>query len=92
MTTSAQVLPSRLLIVVMALAAIFLLFSTRVQADEPLVLTEQVVMQGDTLWDIAAAISEPGEDIRATMSEIRQINDMSSSSLRAGQTLLIPAG
>ncbi len=92
MTTSPQVLPSRLLIVVLALAAIFLLFSTRVQADEPLVLTERIVSQGDTLWGIAASLTGPGEDIRATMSELRDINDMSSSSLRAGQRLLIPAG
>lgn len=92
MTTSPQVLPSRLLIVVLALAAVFLLFSTRVQADEPLVVSEHIVMQGDTLWDIAASVTEPGEDVRSTIAELRRLNALPTSSLDAGQVLLIPAG
>jgi nucleoid-associated protein YgaU len=92
MTSSPQVLPSRLLIVVLALAAIFLLFSTRVQADEPLIVSERIVMQGDTLWGIAASITDPGEDVRSTIAELKRINGLPTSSLDAGQVLLIPSG
>lgn len=92
MSKSTQVLPSRLLIVVLALAAVFLLFSTRVQADEPLIVTEVRVMPGDTLWDIAADLTSSEDDVRSTMVELKRLNDLETSALRAGQVLLVPAG
>lgn len=92
MSKSTQVLPSRLLIVVLALAAIFLLLSTRVQAEQPVTVTERIVMPGDTLWGIAETITHPGDDVRVSVGLLKRINDMETSSLRAGQVLLIPAG
>ncbi len=92
MSQSTQVLPSRLLIVVLALAAVFLLFSTQVQADEPLVVSEMRVMPGDTLWDIAAEVTSPEDDVRSTMLELKRLNELETSALRAGQILLVPAG
>ncbi len=91
MSMSSQVLPTRLLIVVMTLAAVFLLFSTRVQADEPLITTDHVVMSGETLWSIASTITDPGDDVRSTIRLVMDINDLETSSLRAGQRLLIPS-
>ena len=92
MSKSAQVLPTRLLIVVVALAAIFLLLSTRVQATEPVVTAEHVVMSGETLWTIASEFTGPEADVRATVRTLKELNDMETSSLRAGEVLLVPAG
>lgn len=53
---------------------------------------EQVtVLPGDTLWSIATA-STPGGDVRDTVAEIRELNALQSSTLVAGQELLVPAG
>lgn len=54
-------------------------------------MTELVVTPGETLWGIAAAVTAPGEDVRDVMAEIREINDLESSGLVAGQELVVPA-
>ena len=92
MSKSSQVLPTRLLIVVVALVAIFLLLSTRVQANEPLVTGEHVVTSGETLWTIASGLTGPEADVRATVRILKELNDKETSSLRVGEVLLIPAG
>lgn len=47
------------------------------------------VLQGDSLWTIAAA-SDPSRDVREVVSEIVALNDLSSSVLQAGQQLYVP--
>jgi len=91
MRQSAQVLPSRLLILMLALAAIFLLFSSRVEADQPLTLDRYVVTSGDTLWSIAASTVDDGEDIRQVVSELKELNGLQGSRIVPGQALLIPS-
>jgi hypothetical protein len=49
------------------------------------------VAEGETLWSIATAITEPGKDVRATLSAIKGLNALESSAIRAGDQLLIPA-
>jgi LysM repeat protein len=49
------------------------------------------VQPGDTLWSLAESVSEPGEDIRETILEIGEINGLTSSSIQAGQRLLLPS-
>ena len=51
---------------------------------------EQEVRAGDTLWDIAAVYTEPGDDIRETIHDIRVANDLESSVIVVGQILAIP--
>ena len=92
MSESSQILPARLLIVVVALAAIFLLLSTRVQADEPVVTAEHVVTSGETLWNIASGLTDSEGDVRSTIRLLKDLNEMETSSLRAGQVLVVPAG
>jgi LysM repeat protein len=50
------------------------------------------VAAGDTLWDIAAAHTDPGEDVRKTVFRIREINDLDGSIILPGQELAIPTG
>lgn len=91
MRQSAQVLPSRLLILMLALAAIFLLFSSRVEADQPLTFDRYVVTSGDTLWSIAESTVDDGEDIRQVVSELKALNGLQGSRIVPGQALIIPS-
>lgn len=45
---------------------------------------------GETLWDVAVAISAPGEDIQVVVSEIKALNGLSSANVAAGQQIVIP--
>jgi hypothetical protein len=48
------------------------------------------VVSGQTLWQIASTITEPGQDVRDVIDEIMAINGLGSADLRAGQQLLVP--
>ncbi len=47
------------------------------------------VLQGDSLWSIAAA-SNPNRDVRDVVSEIVALNDLGSGVVQAGQRLFVP--
>ncbi|MNI43749.1 Cell division suppressor protein YneA [compost metagenome] len=49
-----------------------------------------IVMPGDTLWEIAVNHKPNGKDTRDYIDEIKRINGMTVSSIRAGDTLLVP--
>lgn len=49
-----------------------------------------VVQPGETLWQIAAR-ELPGADTRDGVARIRTLNALEGGSIRAGQTLAIPA-
>jgi LysM repeat protein len=52
--------------------------------------TTVVVTEGASLWSIADDIAEPG-DTREVMYEIERLNQLESSVLVPGQTLVVPA-
>lgn len=54
-------------------------------------VTEVIVERGDTLWDIAGRYAKPGEDIRAKVFKIQELNGFTGKYLQPGQTLRIPA-
>jgi hypothetical protein len=85
-------LPGRLLILLTALLATFLLLGGTGRASTPTITMEHRVQTGDTLWDLAAQITGPGEDVRDVIVVIRDINDLTTSNLSPGQILLLPAG
>jgi nucleoid-associated protein YgaU len=49
-----------------------------------------VVESGDTLWSIAGALAGTGQDVRAVVDELREVNGLVSSELVPGQVLLLP--
>lgn len=63
------------------------------QSGRPTVEPRRAVLvhPGDSLWSLAAGI-DPGSDRRDVIDEIVRINDLPSSQVSAGQTLLLPAG
>jgi LysM repeat protein len=58
---------------------------------EPMEVELHVVAPGDTLWGIAAATKEPGQDIRSAISEIKKLNQLQTSTIYVGQTILLKA-
>src|SRR4051812_37829874 len=52
-------------------------------------LQQTTVQPGDTLWSVAQRIA-PDNDPREVVAQIRRINHLHSSSLQAGQLLLLP--
>ena len=51
---------------------------------------EHRVLPGDTLWDIATVYTDPGDDVRNTVFDIKQANGLDDSIIRVGQVLVIP--
>lgn len=49
------------------------------------------ISAGDTLWNIAAEYGPENQDIRKTVYEICELNEMNASELEAGQRILVPA-
>ncbi len=80
------------LVIALLVLAVSTLFMTAVHADQPLSVGPYVVQSGDTLWGIAATLTEAGEDIRVMVSTVREINDLTSSTIQPGQVLLLPSG
>jgi LysM repeat protein len=102
-TTTAAVRPSSSLrltrrgrIVVFALAMLvvlgaFVLFSSGSVATETPEATEVVTVgAGDTLWDIAAEHADDGE-VLEMVAHIKDLNDLDSGGLMAGQKIRVPA-
>jgi LysM repeat protein len=88
-----QSLSLRLLFLLTAMGTILLLLSGQVAASTPEVPpTSYRVVSGDTLWEIASGIATPEEDIREVIAIIKELNSLGTSSIRAGQTLLLPSG
>jgi nucleoid-associated protein YgaU len=48
-----------------------------------------VVEPGDTLWSIAASVAD-GEDVRAVVDRIQELNRLEGSALTPGQVLQLP--
>lgn len=49
-----------------------------------------VVASGDTLWSIASNLNTENEDVRRIVYNLKERNDLQSSMLQSGQTLIIP--
>ena len=48
------------------------------------------VRSGDSLWSIADAVAEEGEDLRGVVATIRHLNDLSTVVIQPGDVLELP--
>ena len=49
-----------------------------------------VVRAGDTLWEIARELTDPGADPRPVVQDLRRANELAGSALAEGQVLVLP--
>ncbi len=88
-----RLLVLRLGVLTLAVAAVFLLLASVGAAESPPPPTRAYVVQsGDTLWGIARAVAEPGEDLRPVVATISDLNHLGGDGILAGQALLVPSG
>ncbi len=86
----------RVVVVLLALllVALPLVIGVRAaQAEAPTSAPEverHVVAPGETLWQIAATITRPGDDVRDVVADLVRLNALPDSSLLAGQTIVVP--
>jgi predicted Zn-dependent protease len=78
------------LAMLVVLAAFLLLSSGSVATDTPEATEVVLVGSGDTLWDIAGEHADDG-DVLEMMAHIKDLNDLDSGALMAGQKLRVPA-
>lgn len=78
---------------VIALAALIIApqaFADDAKPGAPAASETYVVGQGETLWSIAGAVTEPGGDVRDTIAVIESMNMLPNSNIAVGQQLLVP--
>jgi len=77
-----------------ALLAVVLLVAAGIVASAfvsgPQRTTTATVQSGQSIWDLAAATGS--EDVAETAARIVELNNLTSSTLQPGQTLIVPAG
>lgn len=78
---------------ILLLGVIVLVALVWARANEPEKATEYrlcIVQDGDTLWDIANEVTPDSRDIRDTIDEIEEKNDLVKGYIYEGQRLQVP--
>lgn len=89
--TRQELQPSvRLLVLLLAVALVFLFVGRPADAEAPVETIEYVVAPGDTLWAIASDAGD-GLDPRQVILVIQDLNDIEGGAIHPGQVLLVPA-
>ena len=87
-----RLLVLRLLVLALAVGAVFLLLTSANADEPPAPTTSHVVAAGDTLWALGAGLTEPGADVRRVVAEIEELNGLDGATIHPGQVLVLPAG
>ena len=82
--------------IVMAIAFIMIMivygvfFGMESDASSMDTYREVQVSQNDTLWSIASEYCDDSKDVRTTVKEICEINDIQPEDIQAGDTIFVP--
>jgi LysM repeat protein len=93
MTISANTVARVAVLLTTVALVVVLLLANAVSArapEAPAAFETHRVESGDTLWDIAAHHTAPGDDVRNTVFDIKRANDLADSVIVPGQVLRIP--
>ena len=91
MTVRSNALLRVVVLLTVAVAALFLLLAGQVDAGSDVALTqEHIVRSGDTLWEIARSNTVVGADVRDTVDDIRAMNALAGSTIFPGDRLTVP--
>ena len=77
-----------LIILIMIIGFISVLFNIN-DNDEDVILKEYYVCERETLWSIASSVNDNNIDIREIIYIIKKDNNLSNSSLKEGQVILL---
>ena len=77
------------LMAAIAVLAVLGLGSPQASASDGSEITTRTVGTGESLWSVASDIAGDG-DVSAVVYEIRQLNNLSGSTLSPGQVLVVP--
>lgn len=76
-------------VTVLLIATISLFNIALAKQEDNYIISEYTVEAGNTLWQIASENKAKNEDIRQYIEDIKQLNQMTSTDIYKGQTLLI---
>ena len=77
-----------LLIIAIVVVAFLLLGSQKPEMASE--YKEYIVASGDTLWDISQEITPPSRDVRYTIAEIEEKNNINDGLIYPGQVISVP--
>lgn len=91
MTSGDTALPRVAVLFTALVVVFFLLLASGVRAGgAPRSNEVHVVQAGETLWAIAESLVGPAEDIRAVVWELKALNGLSTSTIHAGDRIVVP--
>lgn len=77
-----------LIILIMLIGFISVLFNINDNAED-VILKEYYVCERETLWSIASSVNDNNIDVREIIYIIKKDNNLSNSSLKEGQVILL---
>ncbi len=79
-------------VVLLVVAAAFIApYAVASDSADPVATDTWTVASGETLWSIAASLTGPGGDVWDTVDAIKRLNATESSTIVAGEQILVPA-
>lgn len=77
-------------ILIFLLIALFNISIAKTNSEAEII--DYTINKGETLWNIAKEYTPDNKDIRQTIHEIKQLNNMTDSTIYPGQTIKIKNG
>lgn len=77
-------------ILIFLLIALFNISIAKTNSESEII--DYTINKGETLWNIAKEYTPDNKDIRQTIYEIKQLNNMTDSTIYPGQTIKIKNG